>query len=143
PMRSLFLGCLVLSLLWIAPTSCRQKLPPAASPQATLGTELPALYVKEVQGKKARLRPHSSKVTLLALWATWCEPCHEEIPALVRWSKSQDDVALITLAVESKDVKDDALQEFLDAAFVEGKAYRTNTGDIAPIGMRALPTLYL
>lgn len=142
-MRSLIFGCLLFALIGLGPISCRSKLPPASSPSATLNDTLPAIDVREVGGKRTRLRPHPNKPMLLALWATWCEPCHEEIPALVRWAKQQDKVALTTLAVESKDVKDAEIQEFLDAAFVEGKAYRTATIDVAPLGMRALPTLYL
>lgn len=50
---------------------------PAQEPRALL---LPAF--KDGLGKDVSLEKFSGKVQLLNLWATWCVPCREEMPAL-------------------------------------------------------------
>jgi peroxiredoxin len=40
--------------------------------------------LKDLQGKDVRLRDLAGKVVLLNFWATWCPPCREEIPSMVR-----------------------------------------------------------
>jgi thiol-disulfide isomerase/thioredoxin len=50
---------------------------PAQAPQALT---LPAF--KDAAGKDVRLSDFAGKVQLVNLWATWCVPCREEMPAL-------------------------------------------------------------
>jgi peroxiredoxin len=40
--------------------------------------------LKDLQGKDVRLADLAGKVVLLNFWATWCPPCREEIPSMVR-----------------------------------------------------------
>jgi thiol-disulfide isomerase/thioredoxin len=43
-----------------------------------------AMTLPEVGGGTWRLADHRGKVVLINYWATWCEPCLEELPALIR-----------------------------------------------------------
>ncbi|MFQ5757711.1 MAG: TlpA family protein disulfide reductase [Acidiferrobacterales bacterium] len=45
---------------------------------------LPELRFADVSGRPMTLRDFRGKVVLLNLWATWCGPCREEMPALDR-----------------------------------------------------------
>jgi len=59
-------------------TAERPKAEPGAS-QALLAAELP-----DLQGQKQRMDQWRGKVIIVNFWATWCAPCREEIPELIR-----------------------------------------------------------
>ena len=56
---------------------------PSAAPQMLT---LPAF--KDGEGRDVRLSDFPGKVQLVNLWATWCVPCREEMPALNALQKS-------------------------------------------------------
>ena len=45
---------------------------------------VPELVFEDGQGSRRTLAGFSNKVVLLNVWATWCVPCREEMPALDR-----------------------------------------------------------
>lgn len=45
---------------------------------------LPQLAFEDDKGRKLTLADFRDKVVLLNIWATWCAPCREEMPALDR-----------------------------------------------------------
>ena len=54
----------------------------AAFEVATAGTPAPALAFRSPDGGPASLAAFRGRTVLLNLWATWCEPCKREMPAL-------------------------------------------------------------
>jgi cytochrome c biogenesis protein CcmG, thiol:disulfide interchange protein DsbE len=55
--------------------------------------------VRDLIGHSWRLADHRGEVVLLNFWATWCPPCREETPGLVRLSKSYPDSELDVIGV--------------------------------------------
>lgn len=56
---------------------------------AIAGAEsLPKLSLKDLSGQTQKLSALRGKVVVLNFWATWCEPCQEELPRLSRLSQS-------------------------------------------------------
>lgn len=55
----------------------------AAQPTGlTLGSPLPALSVRTLDGAPVTTASLRGDVVLLNLWASWCEPCRQELPEL-------------------------------------------------------------
>lgn len=46
------------------------------------GGPAPALNLKDLEGAARPLDAYRGKVVILNFWATWCEPCRDEMPSL-------------------------------------------------------------
>lgn len=76
-----------------------------------IGAEAPNFIVQDAD-RKVELRDFRGKVVLLNFWATWCPPCVEEMPSLVRLQQQFKDKGVTVLAV-SIDADGDAYHRFL------------------------------
>ena len=47
----------------------------------------PALHLKTIDGHAFNLSDYKGKVMLLNFWATWCPPCRQEIPELIKYQR--------------------------------------------------------
>jgi thiol-disulfide isomerase/thioredoxin len=63
------------------------------------GIATPQIELDDVDGKAYRLADFRGKVVLVNFWATWCEPCREEMPSIERLRKSLEGKRFAVLAV--------------------------------------------
>jgi len=69
----------------------------------------------DAAGLQAALASQKGKVVVLNFWATWCEPCREEFPDLVRFAKEQAArVSLVTVSLDDPAEADSSVRGFLD-----------------------------
>ncbi|MBV8298524.1 MAG: TlpA family protein disulfide reductase [Candidatus Eremiobacteraeota bacterium] len=56
-------------------------------PGALAGAPAQSFDVRRTDGRTDSLARHRGQVVLMNLWATWCPPCREEMPALQRFAR--------------------------------------------------------
>lgn len=59
----------------------------------------PDFTMPDLGGKPRKLSDFRGKIVLLDFWATWCEPCQEEIPDLVRFHDAHKDQGFTLVGV--------------------------------------------
>jgi peroxiredoxin len=63
------------ALLW-------QDMQPDVTVEET-GPMAPDFALEQMNGEVFRLSEHRGEVVVLNIWATWCDPCHTEVPGFV------------------------------------------------------------
>jgi thiol-disulfide isomerase/thioredoxin len=79
------------------------------------GGRTPRLVLKDMQGATHELADYRGKVVLINFWATWCEPCRDEMPAIQRLKNKLAGKPFAVLAVnlaESENKVADYLRRF-------------------------------
>lgn len=71
------LAVLFVGLGWIAGAE-------AAGFETRAALPAPELKARDLSGATTTLADYRGKVVLLNFWATWCPPCHREMPSLER-----------------------------------------------------------
>ena len=72
----------------------------------TVGKPVPAFKIKTIDGQL--ITPSTSKghVLIINLWATWCEPCRKEMPAIDAFYRKYHAQAVDVVAVSLDDGSD-------------------------------------
>jgi peroxiredoxin len=75
-------------------------LPASAQPlKPWAGGTTPALELTDAEGKLHRLADYRGRAVLVNFWATWCEPCREEMPSMERLRGALQGKPFVVLAV--------------------------------------------
>ena len=82
----------LLAVVWIAAAGAEEL-------KRWSGGETPALALEDLDGRPHRLDAYRGKVVLINFWATWCEPCREEMPSIDRLSSILQGKPFVVLAV--------------------------------------------
>jgi thiol-disulfide isomerase/thioredoxin len=64
------------------------------------GGATPPLALRDLAGKEHKLADYKGKVVVLNFWATWCDPCREEMPAMQRLQDKLSGKPFVILAVD-------------------------------------------
>jgi peroxiredoxin len=81
-------------------------------PKPEVGRPAPDFTVTTLGGAKVRLQELRGKVVFVNLWATWCPPCREEVPSMVRLYQQMKGRGVEIVAV-SEDRDRAALEKFV------------------------------
>ncbi|MGB7069443.1 MAG: redoxin domain-containing protein [Pyrinomonadaceae bacterium] len=95
----------------------------------TVSTSLPVVSLIDASMLKERIRPHG-KPLLVNFWATWCEPCREEFPDLVRINADyKDRINIITISLDEVSEIGGSVPKFLFEMKAEMPSYLLKTPD--------------
>jgi peroxiredoxin len=84
---------LIIAALLLLPSACYSGPDPGQSagggggPATLKGAPAQSFDVSRTDGHRDSLARHRGQVVLMNLWATWCPPCQEEMPALQRFAQ--------------------------------------------------------
>jgi thiol-disulfide isomerase/thioredoxin len=96
----------------------------------------PPISVREIDTEqlKALLKRDASRPLLVNFWATWCDPCREEFPDLVKIDAEYRPKGLDFIAISLDDRQDikTAVPKFLREMRAERPAYLLNVSDPEP-----------
>ncbi len=90
-----------------------QTIPPRADltvVPAAANYPAPELTLTDLDGVSHSLIDYRGQVVLVNLWATWCEPCKDEMPALQAFYNKQKQNDFIIIAVNDGDPTEDVVQ---------------------------------
>ena len=78
-------------LVWFAISSTRNPDLPEQAPDFTLAS---------IEGGEVQLSKLQGKTVVLNFWATWCGPCHSEIPTFSKFADSNPDIVVLGIATD-------------------------------------------
>ena len=109
--------------IWFAPDSSpapsaqatpgRPRAAITAAPAPIVGAQAPDFSLSDLQGRPFTLSGASGKAVLINFWATWCDPCREELPLLDGIAKKYPG-SLRVIAVETGEPEED-VRAFADS----------------------------
>jgi thiol-disulfide isomerase/thioredoxin len=110
------------------------------------GAAPPSFQLERYGGGKLALSDLRGKVVMLDFWATWCPPCQEEMPSLLKLAKEYESQGLVFVAAsrDDDDVKEEVVTQFIDRYLPDLAPYVVYADDEVAMAFKveALPTLY-
>lgn len=108
-----------------------------------VGAPAPAFKLRTVAGEVVGPSTYEGRVVLLDFWATWCNPCLRQMPAIEQVAHEHPD-DLVVLAV-NVDVESDgrraAMARFLEQAGLELDSLLDDGAVQSMYGVTSIPTL--
>jgi thiol-disulfide isomerase/thioredoxin len=95
-----------------------------AGPRATTRRASPLVgktvevTARDLEGREVRVSPGGARLAVIDFWATWCEPCREQLPFLERLAETYRESGLAVWAV-SFDEDRAAVDEFVGRTSLE------------------------
>jgi thiol-disulfide isomerase/thioredoxin len=122
--------------LWQHSAARAAELTPAGGPVK------PDFSLQDLNGENVPLKTFKGRTVLVHFFATWCEPCREELPALSRFLKrSAYNVSVVAISVAEVDPR---VRRFFEAMPVDFPVLLDRDRAIAKSWrISALPTTYV
>lgn len=95
-----------------------------------VGELAPQFALRDPEGSVRRLSDYRGQVVWINFWATWCDPCRRELPAIQRLADEFQDEGLVILAVDFRESSSTAL-DFWEELDLDLPILLDSDGDVA------------
>lgn len=104
----------------------------------------PDIVVTALNGESLRLSHLKGKVVLLNFWATWCPPCREEIPSMMKLNRAMAGKPFQMVAVSLDEGGKPAIEAFFRSSGYQLPAYTDTDGRAATLyGVSGVPESFV
>lgn len=112
--------------------------------KAVIGLDAPDVVVTDASGKTLKLSELKGNVVFVNFWATWCQPCREEVPSIQQlYSRLKDESGFRMVTVLYRDYYDKAMA-YLKKNDYEFPVWIDNGGKAArAYGVTGVPETYI
>ena len=102
--KNIFVGTLAITVLvGLYVMNRHRDMSPSLRVTSTEHPLAPEFSLQELTGKTLKLSDYRGKVVLLDFWATWCDPCREQIPYFVELQNKLGDQGFQIIGVSMDD----------------------------------------
>ncbi|KAB0666846.1 TlpA family protein disulfide reductase [Oryzomonas japonica] len=115
--------CLVVLGAVVALTACTKKETAKTPAPLQENSPAPAITVNSLNGKPLNLSDLRGKVVVLNFWATWCPPCREEIPSMMKLNSAMAGKPFQMVAVSIDEGGQPAIESFFKTSGFSLPAY--------------------
>ena len=110
PLFLLGLGLVLIAISGYFVLKNNSAQPDLSAVPAQVNYAAPELTLTDTEGVTHSLVDYKGQVVLFNLWATWCPPCKEEMPAFETYYNKYKDEGFVIVAVNDGDPTPDVLQ---------------------------------
>ncbi|MEK4564730.1 TlpA disulfide reductase family protein [Alkalihalobacillus sp. FSL R5-0424] len=110
------------------------------------GMQTESIHLKTTDGQTADVFEPKNRVTVLNVWATWCEPCVRELPALMELESdyNQKGVDVITLNAQKFERVPEHTFEFMEEQQLTLPVFLDSEGEFFDTySVQGLPTTFI
>jgi thiol-disulfide isomerase/thioredoxin len=104
---------------------------------------MPEVRMAQLDGGIWRAGDHRGQVVLVNYWATWCGPCWEETPGLIRLSRDMGPKGLAVVGVAMDEGGREKVQKFVDDFHVPYPVVMPVRLSQVEFGLEGVPTTIL
>ena len=104
---------------------------------------LPDFSLSDLGGKLWKLNDRKGKVVLLNFWATWCPPCRQETPGLVKLAAAYKDKGVEVVGVSMDQGGPAIVQKFVMDYEIPYPILLPTPQSTLPLDISSLPTTLL
>lgn len=131
-------GLIGLLLIFASPPRAEELLVPEPWPAPA-----PPFHLQDLEGDYRHLGDFRGRVLVVNFWASWCQPCRQELPSMNRASAvlEQDEVAMLAVNLGEEP---EAVEAFLNDFPIDFPVLIDQRGIYSQRwGVRALPTTFV
>ena len=95
------------------------------------GDTPPQFTLETLDGEPLSLEDVKGKKVIVNFWATWCEPCREEMPVFEEYDAQNEDVVVVAVNMTHKDGKIEIITDFVKEYSLTFPVVLEKTGEVS------------